>query len=199
MAESSREFVLYLAARRAEAALRPELTAAQLAAYTALLETAERSPEKLEEEAGDMAGMARAELVDLHRGLAHVCALFPFPFQSEAHERAAQLMERSQTHADLAGLQSRVTELSADGQRRSSEIQRHLVDLFTSLTGWRAARPSEKSGRALLAKSAWQELLAADPEFSWKKIRTFLPYRALTPYSDEHLSLLEAWFQEISR
>lgn len=199
MAEPPRDFIRYLSARHKEASRVPRLTQSQLAVYEHLLETARSEPERLEEEAGDMLSVARAELSDLHRGWAHVYGLFPFQLRSEAHTRAAQLIESARTHAELAGFQGRISEESGDAARRESEIRFHLVDLFNGLTGWRSARPAAKAGFAELANSAWQKLAAIDPGFGWQKIRTHLPYRAITPYSDEHLSLFESWFLEMSR
>ncbi|HNJ03352.1 MAG TPA: hypothetical protein PLB73_03810, partial [Leptospiraceae bacterium] len=53
-----------------------------------------------------------------------------------------------------------------------------------------------KPGRRAQARSAFQEMRSLDPDFSFSKLRSHLPYRAMIYYTEEQLSMLEQTFAE---
>ncbi len=186
----------YLEGRLAETRGRPDLHTAVIETYTRYLKVLTETPDRYEAEAGDMFLVWKSESLDRQNNLRALAEKLSHREAAEAHAKMAQRVAASKNYAELAGL---TVEIQDAGKKALAlEIARRdaLTALFSFLILVRAEPEKEKPGRRQQAKEAFAEIQRLDPDFTFAKIKTHLPYRAMTYYTDEHLRLLEATVAE---
>lgn len=186
----------YLEGRLREGQHRPDLHQTINSVYSRYLKILSDAPDQYASSVGDMFDVWKSETIDRQLNLRRLAEKIGHIEAAAVHAKMEERVKATRSYPELASLSAEVQE--AARKAGASEIARR--DALTAFLGFlvliRAEPEKNKPGRRAQARSAFQEMRSLDPDFSFSKLRNHLPYRAMTYYTEEQLSMLEQTFAE---
>lgn len=201
MADLMKEQKQYLEARLRECETAPDLNKNQIAEYRRYLEMLASSKDAAAYAdavafSGDMFSLSQAEQLDRCGNGLNIKNLFGDVKGAEAEQARFEAVKKAACHADLYDAVAGVSDRAGDMIRRSRQAVERVMGLFSALVYYRTACASGKSAKKSEVRAAWNALQELDPGVTFGRIVSYPPYRAVLPFDDERLRLMESWLRE---